>query len=114
MMAYGIDIIPDVWVRTVFAERALGNDELRIIGGWRNQFRGTALAAPGVRSFADLKGKRIGDWYTGGIATFWWEHQLRQAGWTPSGTWTGGSATATARCVSPGRCSAPARPMLPS
>jgi len=83
MIAFGIDIIPDVHVRTVFAERALGNDELRIIGGWRNQFRGVALAQPGLKSFSDLRGKRIGDWYSGGIATMWWEHNLRQAGIDP-------------------------------
>jgi hypothetical protein len=34
MVAFGIDIIPDVHVRTPFAERALGNDEVLIIGGW--------------------------------------------------------------------------------
>ncbi len=69
MVKFGIDIIPDVHVRTPFAERALGNDEVVIIGGWRNQFRGTLVGAPGIRSFADLRGKRIGDWYKGGIAT---------------------------------------------
>ena len=83
MVAFGIDIIPDVHVRTPFAERVLGNDEVRIIGGWRNQFRGTLVAAPGVKSIEDLKGKRIGDWYKGGIATMWYEHQLRQVGIDP-------------------------------
>jgi ABC-type nitrate/sulfonate/bicarbonate transport system substrate-binding protein len=83
MIAFGIDIVSDVHVRTVFAERAMGHDELRIIGGWRNQYRGTLIAAPNVRSIEDLRGKRIGDWYKGGIATLWWEHQLRQAGLDP-------------------------------
>ena len=83
MVAFGIDIIPDVHVRTPFAERVLGNDEVRIIGGWRNQFRGTLVAAPGIKSFAELRGKRIGDWYKGGIATMWYEHQLRQVGIDP-------------------------------
>ena len=83
MIAFGIDIIPDVHVRTPFAERSLGNDEVRIIGGWRNQFNGTLVAAPGIKSIADLKGKRIGDWYKGGIATMWYEHQLRQVGLDP-------------------------------
>jgi ABC-type nitrate/sulfonate/bicarbonate transport system substrate-binding protein len=83
MVAYGIDIIPDVHVRTPFAERALGNDEVLIIGGWRNQFRGTLVGAPGIKSFGDLRGKRVGDWYKGGIATLWYEHQLRQAGIDP-------------------------------
>ena len=46
MVAFGIDIIPDVHVRTPFAEKALGNDEVLIIGGWRNQFRGTLVGAP--------------------------------------------------------------------
>ncbi|MBM2802397.1 MAG: transporter substrate-binding protein [Deltaproteobacteria bacterium] len=83
MVAYGIDIIPDVHVRTPFAERVLGNDEVVIIGGWRNQFRGTLVGAPGIQSIADLRGKRVGDWYKGGIATMWYEHQLRKAGVDP-------------------------------
>ena len=83
MVAYGIDIIPDVHVRTPFAERVLGNDEVLIIGGWRNQFRGTLVGGPSIKSFADLRGKRVGDWYKGGIATMWYEHQLRQAGIDP-------------------------------
>jgi len=83
MIAFGIDIIPDVHVRTPFAERALGNDEVRIIGGWRNQFTGTLVAGPGISSIAALRGKRIGDWYKGGIATMWYEHQLRKVGIDP-------------------------------
>lgn len=83
MIAFNIDIIPDVHVRTPFAERALGNDELRIIGGWRNQFRGTLIGAPGIKSIADFKGKRIGDWYKGGVATMWYEQQFRNAGIDP-------------------------------
>ncbi|MGH7847104.1 MAG: ABC transporter substrate-binding protein [Candidatus Binatia bacterium] len=83
MMAFGIDIIPDVHVRTPFAERSLGNDEIRIIGGWRNWFSGTLVAGPSIKSIADLRGKRIGDWYKGGIATMWFEHQLRTAGINP-------------------------------
>jgi ABC-type nitrate/sulfonate/bicarbonate transport system substrate-binding protein len=85
MVAYGIDIIPDVHVRTPFAERALGNDEVRIIGGWRSQFRGTLVAAPGIKSIEALKNKRIGDWYKGGIATMWYEQQFRNAGIDPDG-----------------------------
>jgi hypothetical protein len=83
MIAFGIDIIPDVHVRTPFAERVLGNDEVRIIGGWRSQFRGTLVAASGIKSIAELKGKRIGDWYKGGIATMWYEQQFRNAGIDP-------------------------------
>ena len=83
LMDRGLDIIPDVHVRTPFAERSLGNDEIRIIGGWRNQFNGTLLAAPGIKSIADLKGKRIGEWYIGSIAMMWYEHQLRQVGLDP-------------------------------
>ena len=83
MVAYGIDIIPDVHVRTPFAERVLGNDEVRIIGGWRSQFRGTLVAAPGIKSIAELKNKRIGDWYKGGVATMWYEQQFRNAGIDP-------------------------------
>ena len=83
MVAYGIDIIPDVHVRTPFAERAVGNDEVRIIGGWRSQLRGTLVAAAGIKSITELKSKRIGDWYKGGIQTLWYEHQLRKAGIDP-------------------------------
>jgi hypothetical protein len=56
MIAFNIDIIPDVHVRTPFAERALGNDELRIIGGWRNWFPATLVTAPGIKSIRELKG----------------------------------------------------------
>lgn len=84
MIAYNIDIIPDIHVRTPFAERSLGNDELRIIGGWRNQFRGAVMAAPGIESLDQLRGKTIGDWYKGSIAGLWWEHNLRGVGIDPS------------------------------
>jgi hypothetical protein len=83
MMAFGIDVITDIHVLTPFAERVLGNDELRIIGGWRNQCVGSLVAAPAIKCFADLKGKRIGDWYKGGITTMWYEYQLRKAGLDP-------------------------------
>ncbi|MGH7847165.1 MAG: ABC transporter substrate-binding protein [Candidatus Binatia bacterium] len=83
MIAFGIDIIPDVHVRTPFAELALGNDEVWIIGGWRNQYRGTLIAATGIKSLAELRGKRVGDWYKGGIATMWYEHQFRKLGIDP-------------------------------
>ena len=83
MIAFGIDIIPDVHVRTPFAERSIGNDEVRIIGGWRSQLRGTLVAASGIKSIAELKGKRVGDWYKGGIQTLWYEHQMRKAGMDP-------------------------------
>jgi len=83
MIAFNIDIIPDVHVRTPFAERALGNDELRIIGGWRNWFPASLVTAPGIKSIKELKGKRIGDWYRGGIATLWLERQMRLAGLDP-------------------------------
>jgi hypothetical protein len=42
------------------------------------------MGAPSVKSIGDLKGKRIGDWYKGGIHTLWWERQLRQAGLNPA------------------------------
>lgn len=83
MIAFGIDLIPDVHVRTPFAERALGNDELRIIGGWRNQCVGALVTAPEIKSIANLRGKRIGDWYKGGITSMWFEHQLQKAGLDP-------------------------------
>ena len=61
----------------------MGNDELRIIGGWRNQFPASLVTASGIKSIKELKGKRIGDWYRGGIATLWLERQMRLAGLDP-------------------------------
>ena len=55
MIAFRIDIIPDVHVRTPFAERALGNDEVRIIGGWRNWFSGTLVATQEIESGTTLE-----------------------------------------------------------
>ena len=60
MIAFGIDIIPDVHVRTPFAERSLGNDEVRIIGGWRNWFSGTLVG--GARHQIRRGPKREADW----------------------------------------------------
>src|SRR5918992_4062533 len=60
MIAFRIDIIPDVHVRTPFAERALGNDEVRIIGGWRNWFPGALVTAPAGKTHPRLRGKHHG------------------------------------------------------
>src|SRR5262245_19554021 len=110
MIAFNIDIIPDVHVRTPFAERALGNDELRIIGGWRNWFPATLVTVPGIKSIKDLKGRRVGDWYRGGIANLWLERQMRLAGLDPDRKSNGKSVTNTARCVKRGNPFKPARP----
>ena len=83
MIAFGIDIIPDVHVRTPFAERALGimsQDHWRLASCY---LRGTLVAAPGIKSMTELRGKRIGDWYKGGIVTMWYEQQFRRAGIDP-------------------------------
>ncbi len=50
MIAFGIDIITDVHVRTPFAERSLGNDEVRIIGGCA-----TRTMAPGLYQYAQSR-----------------------------------------------------------
>src|SRR5262245_4804877 len=54
-----IDIATDVQPRTVLHLSSQGED-LCIIGGWRNNRPGCLLAQPGIRSFADLRGKKIG------------------------------------------------------
>ncbi len=59
MKEKAIDIALDVQTRTVFFQRSKGAD-LYIIAGWRNQHTHVWIAAPHIKSLADLKGKRIG------------------------------------------------------
>jgi ABC-type nitrate/sulfonate/bicarbonate transport system substrate-binding protein len=59
MKEKSIDLSLDVQSRTVFRQRAMGAD-LYIIAGWRNQHTHTWMAAPDVKSIADLKGRPIG------------------------------------------------------
>jgi ABC-type nitrate/sulfonate/bicarbonate transport system substrate-binding protein len=83
MISFNIDIISDIHLPTVFNERNLGNDELRIIGGWRSYFPYAVMARSGIQSIADLKGKRIGEWYRGSQYTIWFERELRKVGLDP-------------------------------
>src|SRR5262249_36851559 len=54
-----VDIALDVQTRTIFFQRAKGAD-IYIIAGWRNQHIHVWMAAPDVKSLADLKGRRVG------------------------------------------------------
>lgn len=82
MVKYNIDIASDTNLRTVLMDHVQGGD-LRIVGGWRNQFEGCFMAAPGIKSIKDLKGKRIGEWMKGGEYTMWIEKELLKAGLDP-------------------------------
>lgn len=53
-----IDIVIDVKPRTVFMARSHGG-ELCIIAGWKNHDYASFIAAKGIKSLKDLKGKRI-------------------------------------------------------
>ena len=55
----GIDIATDVQPRTVLHLESQGVD-LCVIAGWRNNRPGSLMARNGVRTVADLRGKRIG------------------------------------------------------
>ena len=59
MKEKAVDIALDVQTRTMFLQRSKGAD-LYIIAGWRNQHIHVWMAAPDVKSVADLKGKRVG------------------------------------------------------
>jgi hypothetical protein len=59
MKEKAVDIALDVQTRTVFYQRAKGAD-IYIIAGWRNQHIHVWMAAPDVKSIADLKSRRIG------------------------------------------------------
>lgn len=59
MKEKAVDIALDVQTRTVFLQRSKGAD-LYIIAGWRNQHIHVWMAAPDVKSVADLKGRRVG------------------------------------------------------
>ena len=59
MKEKAVDIALDVQTRSVFLQRSKGAD-LYIIAGWRNQHIHTWVAAPGIKSIAELKGRAIG------------------------------------------------------
>src|SRR6476620_6634775 len=58
MFDKGMDIAMDVLPSTVLLAQQRGED-LYVISGWRNQQPGWLVAAPGISSVAELKGKRI-------------------------------------------------------
>ena len=59
MKEKAVDIALDVQTRTMFFQRSKGAD-IYIIAGWRNQHIHVWMAAPDVKSIADLKGKPVG------------------------------------------------------
>ncbi len=59
MKEKAIDIALDVQTRTVFYQRSRGAD-VYIIAGWRNQHIHVWMAAPDIKTLAQLKGRKIG------------------------------------------------------
>jgi len=59
MKEKAVDIALDVQTRTIFFQRSKGAD-IYIIAGWRNQHIHVWMAAPDIKSLADLKGRRVG------------------------------------------------------
>ncbi|HXG51560.1 MAG TPA: ABC transporter substrate-binding protein [candidate division Zixibacteria bacterium] len=82
MKEKSVDIALDVQSRTVFFQRARGAD-LYIIAGWRNQHTNVWIAPPGIRSLADLKGKRVGISDFNSIRHWAIQIQLKKAGLDP-------------------------------
>jgi ABC-type nitrate/sulfonate/bicarbonate transport system substrate-binding protein len=69
-----VDIATDVQPRTVFYQSSQGED-LCIIAGWRNNRPGSFMARAGIRTFHDLRGKRVG------ISDFNDNHHLQLSYW---------------------------------
>ena len=66
MTERSVDIVPDVRPSAVFSLASQGED-VHIVGCWRNRQDWTWYGAKGLKSFADLKGKRVGVRDFGGI-----------------------------------------------
>ncbi len=76
---FGLDVRPGL----ILEERSRG-EELYIIAGMLNHLDLTFIGASHVRSLADLKGKRIGDYESGeGRARAWIRMLLRKEGLDP-------------------------------
>ena len=92
MKEKSIDIVPDPKPLSVFSLRDKGED-IYIIGCWRNRQPTSFVGAKGIRTLADLKGRRIGTRDLGGIGYTLLGTQLRKVGLNPEKdvTWVTGS-----------------------
>jgi ABC-type nitrate/sulfonate/bicarbonate transport system substrate-binding protein len=92
MKEKSIDIVPDAKPLSVFSLRDKGED-IYIIGCWRNRQPTAFVGGKGIKTLADLKGKKIGTRDLGGIGYTLLATQLRKAGLDPDKdvTWVTGS-----------------------
>jgi ABC-type nitrate/sulfonate/bicarbonate transport system substrate-binding protein len=82
MKERGIDIVLGARITSVLALNSRGED-LYILSGWRFAPQVDVYARPGIKSFADLKGKKIGIRDAGGISQGILQNELRKAGLDP-------------------------------
>lgn len=82
MKEKSIDIVPDPKPLSVFSHRERGED-LYIVGCWRNRQATCYVGAKGLKSLADLKGRKIGTRDLGGIGYTLLATNLRKAGLNP-------------------------------
>ena len=82
MKERGIDIVLGARITSVLALNSQGED-LHIVSGWRFAPQVDVYARPGIKSFADLKGKKIGIRDSGGISQGIIQTELRKAGLDP-------------------------------
>jgi ABC-type nitrate/sulfonate/bicarbonate transport system substrate-binding protein len=92
MKEKSIDIAPDPKPLSVFAHRDRG-EELYIAGCWRNRQPTGYVGGKGIKTLADLKGKKIGTRDLGGIGYTLLATNLRKVGIDPEKdvTWVTGS-----------------------
>jgi len=83
MKEKSVDIVPDVKPSSLFQLAARG-EELFIVGCWRNRQDFQFFGAKGLKSLADLKGKKIGTRDIGGIGHTVFSLQLKRAGLDPA------------------------------
>lgn len=82
MKERGIEIVLGARITSVLASNSRGED-LYIVSGWRFAPQVDVYARSGIKSFADLKGKKIGIRDTGGISQGIIQTELRKAGLDP-------------------------------
>jgi ABC-type nitrate/sulfonate/bicarbonate transport system substrate-binding protein len=82
MKQRGVEIVLGAKAASVFALNSQGAD-LYIVACWRFASRTQWYAQPGIKSFADLKGKKIGIREAGGISYAVMSGELRKAGVDP-------------------------------
>jgi len=82
MKEKGVDIVPDAKPSSVFQLATRGED-VCIVGVWRNRQDWQWYGAKGMKSLADLKGKKIGIRDFGGIGHTALKIQLKRSGLDP-------------------------------